>query len=427
MRKVDYLFQRPGSTSWYIRFQEPGGDTVRSLHTSDRRTAEILALPLVAAHRQAVLSRRPSLEKTWQHALEPGREHAGPDGGRIIATDRELIYLGHNGAITKTVPNGAPSFAIANPGPLLARAREFKVFDDAEAGLIEPGPIADQRPVLATKNGDDALFEQFLKQKERGAKTEREARQMWEIFKTVVRKPLRSCTRDDGRALVAYLDDMNGSPIKSTTLERKIVSLVALANFAIGEAKLTLNPFKSVVPKRKTDPADQRRPFKDDDMELIRANLSKLSAHDQLLLRVVAATGMRLGEATSIDHEETEGGLRFCVVGTKTEASRRRVPFPADLLPHLPAKITGPLFAGKSNTISQRLNRFIRDVCGIADRGKVVHSFRHRAQDRLRAAEVPQDQRWGVLGHEEKSISEGYGEGFSVAQLRKAIDQIGGL
>jgi hypothetical protein len=33
--------------------------------------------------------------------------------------------------------------------------------------------------------------------------------------------------------------------------------------------------------------------------------------------------------------------------------------------------------------------------------------------------------RWAVLGHEEKSVAEGYGKGFSVPQLKKWIDKIG--
>ena len=39
---------------------------------------------------------------------------AAADGGRIVATDRELIYLGHNGAFTKTEPNGQPVNQLVN-------------------------------------------------------------------------------------------------------------------------------------------------------------------------------------------------------------------------------------------------------------------------------------------------------------------------
>jgi hypothetical protein len=47
------------------------------------------------------------------------------------------------------------------------------------------------------------------------------------------------------------------------------------------------------------------------------------------------------------------------------------------------------------------------------------HSLRHRAQDQLRAAECPQDIRWALLGHEEKTVAAGYGEGFPVPLLKQ--------
>ncbi|MFZ2064969.1 MAG: hypothetical protein WAV27_03215 [Xanthobacteraceae bacterium] len=94
-------------------------------------------------------------------------------------------------------------------------------------------------------------------------------------------------------------------------------------------------------------------------MKLIRANLHRLDPNDQLLLRVLATTGMRRGEAFEIDGEKSEDGIRYCVVWTKTPRSLRRIPFPKDLLPHLPKKITGPLITGRKDSASKRL----RDSC----------------------------------------------------------------
>jgi len=73
---------------------------------------------------------------------------------------------------------------------------------------------------------------------------------------------------------------------------------------------------------------------------------------------------------------------------------------------------------------SKRLNRFLDDI-GIADARKVIHSLRHRAQDRLRAAGCPEDVRWELLGHEKKTVATGYGEGSPVPLLRKWIDKSG--
>lgn len=111
-RKTDYLFLRPGSQNWQIKLQSPTGRIEKSLGTPDRRQAEVLALPLIAEHKAALLAARPRIEHAWQHKYEPGREHAGPEGGRIIAMDRELIYLDSAGHITGRAINGEPGFQL---------------------------------------------------------------------------------------------------------------------------------------------------------------------------------------------------------------------------------------------------------------------------------------------------------------------------
>ena len=115
-----------------------------------------------------------------------------------------------------------------------------------------------------------------------------------------------------------------------------------------------------LVPDRKDE--DEREAFDDDDMKLIRANLHRLDANDRLLLRVLATTGMRRGEAFEIASEKTEDGIRYCMVGTKTPQSLRRIPFPKDLLPHLPKKITGPLITGRKDSASKRLREFLDEI-----------------------------------------------------------------
>ena len=246
-----------------------------------------------------------------------------------------------------------------------------------------------------------------------------EVRAAWHAYKSLVSKPLKDATRDDGRLLVKHFMDKG---LKSATVEKKIAFLNAAVHLAINEGKLRFNPFSGVVPK--LDDAERREPLSDEDMKVIRANLDKLGESDQLLFRLLATTGMRLAEALEIDSERSERRCRFVIVGTKTEQSKRRVPLPNGALPFLPAKIEGRLFTGTVNAASKRLNRFLND-CGIVDPRKVAHSLRHRAQDRLRAAGCPEDVRWELLGHEERTIAAGYGEGSPVPLLRKWIDKIG--
>jgi integrase len=403
---VRYLFKRKGSDNWYVRLQPPGQRIVeKSLGTSDLKLAEIAAMPLIREHKAFMYQRRPTVTPIWHRDQEPGLRVI--DGEQVFVTERELQFLDNNGNVIRREPNGGPA-ELLTPAP--RGGPSFKAYDNAK------------RPTPAVKTGDDALLETYLKHKGINGYREREARDMWHIFKTVVNKSLRSCTRDDGRAIVAYLENQAGGEIKSATLRRSMVPLVALCNLGIAEGKLTFNPFAGVVPDR--DDAERRLPFDDADMKLIRANLHRLDKSDQLLLRLLACTGMRRGEAFQIDREQVEGGCRFCVIGTKTEASRRRVPFPADVLPYLPTKIAGKLFTGRLDSASKRLVGFLREI-GINDAAKVAHSFRHRAQDRLRAASVPEDVRWALLGHERRTVASGYGKGFPVPMLRKAIDKIG--
>jgi hypothetical protein len=98
-RKIDYLFLRNGSRNWHIKLQYPGGRIEKSLGTSDRAQAEILALPYIQDHKMRLLEARPGIQVTWLHRFAPGQEHITPDGERIVADDRELIFLNHNGAI----------------------------------------------------------------------------------------------------------------------------------------------------------------------------------------------------------------------------------------------------------------------------------------------------------------------------------------
>ena len=427
-----YLFQRKGGGNWYVRLQPPGQKLVeRSLGTTDLRAAEIAAADLIKQHKALMYQRRQSRVASvahgpWLSEYEPGL-HTVPDGRTVMATERDLTFSDGTRR-----PNGGPMIYLT--GAQLPAAREFKAFDDAYAGKIGPGPIETDRPTLVTtkSSADDAILETYLTQKSVTGYREREAREMWRIFRTVVAKPLRECTRDDGRAVVAYLVDEaedEARQAKSATLRRRMVPLIAAVNLAIDEGKLKFNPFSSVVPDREDE--EERAPFDDDDIKKIRANLHKLDANDQLLLRVLATTGMRRGEAFEIASEKIEDGIRYCEVGTKTPQSRRRVPFPKGLLPHLPEKITRPLFTGRKDTASKRLREFLHDI-GITDPDKApMHSFRHRTANRLRRSGVPEDLREAIGGWADgkKKTSRKYGNkhgrGFPIKMLKVAIDKIG--
>jgi integrase len=402
-RKADYLFLRNGSRNWQIKLQYPGGERIeKSLGTPDRAQAEILALPLIQEHKMRLLEARPGVQVAWRFRFAPGQEHITADGERIVADDRELIFLNHNGAIVRKEANG--EFAVAVP-PL----REQKAIARREAQR--------QRTTL---NPDDALIETYLKHKNITGYFEREARAVWALYKQLSNsKPLKDASRDDGRKVVEYYEKQG---LKSATIQKKVGWLTAAVNLAIDEARLKFNPFSSIVPER--DDRQRRLPLNEADIRKVKQNLEQLDEDDQLLFRVLAATGMRLSEAFEIDGEMKERGCRYIIVGRKTSQSLRRVPLPAAVLRFLPRKIEGRLFPSEPRAASKRLNRFLKAI-GISDRRKVVHSLRHRAQDRLRAAGCPEDCRWAILGHEKETVAAGYGEGFPVSLLKRWIDKIG--
>jgi integrase len=398
-RKIDYLFHKNDSPNYYIRFQRGGKDVITSLRTSNRLEAEARAAVKIGDHKAALLAARPRVETTWLPGHPPGLHVI--DGQQVFATERELRDL-HTGAVIG--PNGGLA-DVLTPAP--RGGPSFKAYDEAK------------RIAPPTKNGDDAIFETYLRHKKVTGYYEREARAMWALFRSLCDKPLKDCNRDDGRKLVAHF---KGQDIKSATIRKKIGWLTSAINLAIKEGRLTFNPFSAVVPK--SDDKEKRLPLDEGDVRNIKRNLGGLNRADQLLLRLLATTGMRLSEAFEIDSEATERGVRYVIVGKKTEQSLRRVSLPTNALAHLPKAIKGPLFDGGPRAASKRLNRFLREI-GIADPRKVVHSLRHRAQDRLRAAGCPEDVRWAILGHEEKTVAAGYGEGFPVTMLAKWMAKIG--
>ena len=414
MRRTDYLFLRPGSRNWHVKLQSPTGRVEKSLGTPDRVQAEILALPMIAEHKVKLLEARPRLETTWQHKYEPGREHIGPDGERIIAADGELIHLDSEGRIIKRSPNGGPAYQLVGRQKLTLRSL-------VEAFTGDQSPFNDEvRPRRQERTADNSIVETYLKHANIGGHSERETRAVWELYKQLTGgKPLKDATRDDGRKVVQHFESQG---LRSATIQKKITWLNAAVNLAIKESKLTFNPFSGIVPKR--DDKQKRLPLSEADIKNAKRELGQLDENDQLLFRLLAATGMRLSEAFEIDSELKERGCRYVIIGKKTPQSHRRVPLPAAVLPYLPKVIKGPLFEGGTPAASKRLNKFIRRI-GIGDKGKVLHSLRHRAQDRLRAAGCPVDYRWALLGHEEETVAEGYGLGFPVPMLKKWIDRIG--
>lgn len=424
-RKGQYLFRRSGSQHWWIRFQYPADiayacdlprTVEKSLGTADRTLAEIRAAPDIRRHKWLLYSMRlqkgpgnnPFASGEMKPIYEPGREHYTPDGKRVIATETELLYVADDGTVTRRPNHVAQHVTIEVPP-----GNWKELFGHLES-----------RPSRSGSTSDERIIEEYIAYAGLNPHAAQEARSTYAIYRQIIGKPFAKASRQDGRTLARHLVDVLGN--KSTTVAKKIGWLRAAVNMAVEDQRLSFNPFQKVVPR--LEDGLQKLPLSEADMELARGNLHRLSIKDQLLWKLIATTGMRLGEAFQIAEEfaENQGHriVRFVIVGTKSESSERRVPLPSRLFSDLPAQIVAPVFEGGPKAAGKRLARFIRAV-GINDPRKTTHCLRHRAKDRLRALSCPVDLQYAILGHEKKTVAASYGEGYPCGMLLKWVDQIG--
>jgi integrase len=419
----DLIFRRPQSAMWCVRLRDADGRRfIRSLGTADKTQAQIAADPLIREHRERMLAARPRLETKWERAYDPG-QHTGPGGERITASDDTLIICDAEGKFLRTEANRKSVIDLVGTAPLTVHGLA-KAYIEADAAAFGP-----PRTVVKT-NGDDTLLLDYL---DHGGKHRtgvhghfrHEAESVWRLLKRLTNnKPLVKCDRDDAYKLVEHYQ---AEGLAKPTIRKKLMWLSAVVNHAVRDSKWKgVNPFAGVAPKDTPQEKRLRKrlPFDADMLALCKQNLGRLSEPDQLLFRLLACTGMRLSEAFEIDREHKREGVRFVNIGRKSELSIRDVPFPADVLPYLPAKVTEPLFAGTSAAASKRLNRFVRSL-GLTDTKLVLYSLRHRAETRLIDADCPDAIRQALLGHEEgKTIGEGY-QTLSMGKLKSWIDRIG--
>ncbi|WP_210168819.1 tyrosine-type recombinase/integrase [Methylobacterium sp. Leaf100] len=240
-------------------------------------------------------------------------------------------------------------------------------------------------------------------------------------------KPYEKLTRADGRLLA---QELIAQGLTSKTAKKKIGHLRAAFNIAKQEGKIAINPFEDVVPS--IDDSLRRVPLDDSDMNCVRASFDLLRVSDQHLWVWLATTGMRLDEPFHITNDKIENGIRYVIVGKKTQSSLRRVPIPESVLSFAQSSITKPLFEGNAETAGKRIRYFLRKLGisydrskGTGDPSKVIHSLRHRAKDKLRAAGCPLEVQYELLGHEEVTVASGYGRGHQMNVLKRWVDEIG--
>ncbi|CAX25029.1 putative integrase [Methylorubrum extorquens DM4] len=407
-KSVGYLYKKRDSTNWWIKLQYPastGRPMVRkSLGTADRIEAEIIALPMIQQHKRDLYFLRQNVTRKLQVGAVRTRYPLGDstlaDGTKVFATQMTAVLI-RDGVLVAQEDNF-----------LLDLTDVTRTFDPEEAAKPKPEPV----------DNDLALLDEYLRFKGHDPESAyaAEARSTWAEFKAFTGgKLIKDCDRTNGRAYVAFL---RGKDLKTATVVKRVNFLAAPINHANETGDLKGNPFFKVVDHK--DDKLERLCFDADDMALANAHmLPKLGKDERLMWLILAATGMRHSEAFAIREEFREDGIRYVRVGKKTDSSKRRVPLPDCLLPHLPAKITGPLFEDPNlKNISKNLLRAVRR--GVTkDKRKVVYSLRHRVHTRLREIGCPQDIQKEIVGH--KNGDHGNYGTFALRTLKPWIDQIG--
>jgi integrase len=205
--------------------------------------------------------------------------------------------------------------------------------EGAEGAVWEPGNCVRQSPASAA---DEQLIEAYISHAEVSIRTQPKKRDPPSSFIRRLSEAVRQGRTGRCAKVAKHLLEILGN--KTATVEKKVGWLRAAVNMAMEDQRPSFNPFQKVVPR--LDDGLQKVPLSDEDMELARKKLERLSAEDQLLWKLLATTGMRLSEAFQIKEEFAEkygrGTVRYVIVGTKSDASERRVPLPTDLLPELP-------------------------------------------------------------------------------------------
>lgn len=164
-------------------------------------------------------------------------------------------------------------------------------------------------------------------------------------------------------------------------------------------------------------------------------------------------SGMRLDEIAQLricDLRQDEDTKRWFFVidrtggrSTKTTSSIRDVPLHRELkrvgllkyreaLLKSGAELESPLWPEveaegertRSSAWSKWFGRYLRSTCGVTDRTKVFHSFRHTFKRMTRDANISEEMHDALTGHSGGGVGRSYGKGFSLKPLAKAMDDV---
>ena len=213
-------------------------------------------------------------------------------------------------------------------------------------------------------------------------------------------------------------------------------SLSQVLGWAIDHGWLEKNPSLGVkIPRFCKGKVVRRYLYTADE---INGMVSRLREPYASLVLLVATTGLRIGEAIAIRHEDfsREGLLQIRrrildgeIDTVKTEASERRLPIPDSLVDRLKALSRGGwVFQTKNGSPINPKNAMRREVVPAAKAAGVPgvnwHSFRHSFTVAQRRAGTPPKVVSTLLGHASVSTAMDTYDHLSESELRQPLDQL---
>ncbi|PBB90334.1 hypothetical protein CK215_22025 [Mesorhizobium sp. WSM3864] len=221
--------------------------------------------------------------------------------------------------------------------------------------------------------------------------------------------------------------------MKAASVRRYMNDVRAVINLGITEFGLRdtmANPFQNLpirgAEASTTAASDERKPVPETMIAPLRERIEAHAGEDLWRIwRMVEGTGCRLGEVTGLMLSDVVLDAAVPYINLiphphrrlKTAGSVRRVPLIGDVLKAARDAVKA---AGKGPALFERYGRLrgadaasqilMKHVRTITDDPKiVVHSLRHRMEDRLTLAGVSEFDRNLILGHSSGGMSERYG------------------
>ena len=256
-----------------------------------------------------------------------------------------------------------------------------------------------------------------------------------------------SVTRDDLRR---WRDAAKAGGVTNNTWNNRLSLVRQVFARAVADGHLTENPADNSLRLDKSKAA-VRLPYSDEDAVCLLAAARRETVPS---LRwapwVMAFSGMRAGEVLQLSRGDVrqEGAIWFLAVyededgkSVKT-GERRNVPVHPALIaegfigyvetlegdaPLFPERRLNPA----TNKSGRRwdvdaVGTWVKEVVGIKDARKAPnHSWRHRVEDEMRAAEIPEDVRDAIVGHARQTTGRLYGvRGETLARMHRELSKL---